>query len=109
MRGRRIVGPTGPPLTTQGGRGGPVPLPPEKQKPVNPPVQLPAIQWPSASGLTSVISQGIGEWTAAFQVAAGLLLIFAGLMLAVNAPDALRHAVTAPVRGGVRAGARLIR
>lgn len=88
-----------------GGTGGPAPVDPSKQKPVNPPVQLPTIPNPLADFQAAVV-KGIqvatSDMLGAGEVLIGVALVIAGLLLATGQ---LGRAGRAGVAVGRTAGA----
>lgn len=84
LRGRRVVGPQGPPLVGTHGFGGPVPVDPSKQKPIpgvsgNNPIPNPL------AGVGDAITAAIGDVVDAGEVLIGVALVVLGLLLATGA------------------------
>lgn len=91
--GKQLIGPQG--------RGGPVPVDPHKQKPVNPPLQLPN----PVAGLTDALGRGIQLLTtdvvSGGEVLIGVVLVLAGLMIATGMAGRTVHGAARVASRGV--------
>jgi len=66
------------------GVGGPAPVDPTKQKPINPPLQIPNPLDALSSALSKVFGDATITLVSGGQVALGVVLVAAGLLLAVT-------------------------